>query len=230
MGGVALNCVANRKLFEIYDDVHIMPNPGDAGSSLGAAALHYYNITAKRVEWQGPYLGSNIPGTYPVKKALRSLERGEIFGIANGRAEFGPRALGNRSLLADPRGGDIKNRMNAIKKRQKFRPFAPVILAEHCDEYFEMPQEGLQSPYMQFVAKCKKPEEFPAIIHADGTSRVQTVPRDGSGIRELLEKWYVLTGCPMLLNTSLNIRGEPMVNDRADADRFEVLYGVKVCS
>jgi carbamoyltransferase len=229
MGGVALNCVANKRLFELYDNVHIMPNPGDAGSSLGAAALHYYNITAKRVEWQGPYLGSNIPGAYPVKKALRSLERGEIFGIANGRAEFGPRALGNRSLLADPRGGDIKDRMNAIKKRQKFRPFAPVILAEHCDEYFEMPQPGLQSPYMQFVAKCKKPKEFPAIIHADGTSRVQTVTQEQNpGLHKLLTEFYKKTGCPMLVNTSLNIKGQPIVNDAKDAAAFENYYSVKV--
>jgi carbamoyltransferase len=83
---------------------------------------------------------------------------------------------------------------------------------------------------MQVIAKCRHPELFPAIVHADGTSRVQTVPKDGSGIRELLEKWYVITECPMLLNTSLNIRGEPMVNDRFDADRFEKLYGVKVVS
>lgn len=229
MGGVALNCVANSNLFVMFDTVSIMPNPGDAGSSLGAAALHYYNLTAKRVEWQGPYLGRTIPGAYPVKKALRSLERGEIFGIANGRAEFGPRALGNRSLLADPRGGDIKDRMNAIKKRQKFRPFAPVILAEHCDEYFEMPQKGLQSPYMQFVARCKKPDEFPAIIHADGTSRVQTVTKEQHpGLHELLTKFYKKTGCPMLVNTSLNIKGQPIVNDVKDAAAFEAYYGVKV--
>jgi carbamoyltransferase len=229
MGGVALNCVANKRLFKLYDNVHIMPNPGDAGSSLGAAALYYYNLTSKRVEWQGPYLGSNILGAYPVKKALRSLERGEIFGIANGRAEFGPRALGNRSLLADPRGGDIKDRMNAIKKRQKFRPFAPVILAEHCDEYFEMPQKGLQSPYMQFVAKCKKPKEFPAIIHADGTSRVQTVTQEQNpGLHKLLTEFYKKTGCPMLVNTSLNIKGQPIVNDGKDAEAFENYYGVKV--
>ena len=229
MGGVALNCVANRQLFKIYDNVHIMPNPGDAGSSLGAAALHYYNLTAKRVEWQGPYLGREIPGAYPVKKALRSLERGEIFGIANGRAEFGPRALGNRSLLADPRGGDIKDRMNAIKKRQKFRPFAPVILAEHCDEYFVMPKDGLQSPYMQFVAKCRKPLDFPAIIHTDGTSRVQTVTKEQHpGLHKLLLEFYKKTGCPMLVNTSLNIKGQPIVNDEADAAAFEAYYGVKV--
>ena len=83
---------------------------------------------------------------------------------------------------------------------------------------------------MQVVARCRHPELFPAIIHVDGTSRVQTVPNDGSGIRQLLEAWYKKTGCPMLLNTSLNIRGEPMVNDRADADRFETLYGVRVFS
>jgi carbamoyltransferase len=83
---------------------------------------------------------------------------------------------------------------------------------------------------MQSVARCRQPDAFPAIVHHDGTSRVQTVEDNGSGIRQLLEKWYVMTGCPMLLNTSLNIRGEPMVNDRTDADRFEKLYKVKVCS
>ena len=93
-----------------------------------------------------------------------------------------------------------------------------------------MPKGFADSRYMQATAVCKFPEQFPAIAHADGTSRVQTVPKDGSGIRELLERWYVLTGCPMLLNTSLNIRGEPMVNDRSDADRFEQLYGVPVFS
>jgi carbamoyltransferase len=229
MGGVALNCVANSRLFEIFKNIHIMPNPGDAGSSLGAAALHYYNITAKRVEWQGPYLGYTIPGKYPVKKALQSLERGEIFGIANGRAEFGPRALGNRSLLADPRGGDIKDRMNAIKKRQKFRPFAPVILEEHVHNYFDMPTPDSSSPYMQFVARCRHPDLFPAIIHADGTSRVQTVNKtQHPGLYELLAEFYAKTGCPMLVNTSLNIKGQPIVNDVADAEAFARYYNVKV--
>jgi carbamoyltransferase len=94
-----------------------------------------------------------------------------------------------------------------------------------------MPAGYTNSPYMQVVARCRRPDLFPAIVHADGTSRVQTVAKTcSSGIRELLEKWYVLTDCPMLLNTSLNIRGEPMVNDRADADRFEKLYNVKVHS
>ncbi len=229
MGGVALNCVANSLLFELFDNVHIMPNPGDAGSSLGAAALHYYNLTAKRVEWTGPYLGYQIPGEYPVDKALRSLERNEIFGIANGRAEFGPRALGNRSLLADPRGGDIKHRMNAIKQRQQFRPFAPVILEEHVHNYFDMPTPDSSSPYMQFVARCRHPDLFPAIIHADGTSRVQTVNKQQHpGLYTLLEKFYKKTGCPMLVNTSLNIKGEPIVNTVKDAEDFERHYGITV--
>jgi carbamoyltransferase len=133
-------------------------------------------------------------------------------------------------LLADPRGPDIKDRVNEIKRRQKFRPFAPVILAEHVDEFFDMPPGWSDASYMQIVAQCRRPDLFPAIVHVDGTSRVQTVPDNGSGIRQLLEAWYAATGCPMLLNTSLNIRGEPMVNDRADADRFEQKYGIKVFS
>jgi carbamoyltransferase len=226
MGGVALNCSANRMLGEYFENIWIMPCPGDAGSSLGAAAL----ALGRRINWTSAYLGHDIPGPYPVNGLLDRLLTEQIVGVASGRAEFGPRALGNRSLLADPRGSEIKEKVNEIKRRQQFRPFAPVILEELADMYFDMPRGFHNSRYMQTVARCRHPELFPAVIHVDGTSRVQTVPKDGSGIRELLEKWYVMTGCPMLLNTSLNIRGEPMVNDRADADRFEALYGVKVCS
>ena len=225
-GGVALNCLANRNLGQYFEKIWIMPCPGDAGSSLGAAALAY----GRQINWTDAFLGHKIPGEYPVNAILDHLLTDKIVGVASGRAEFGPRALGNRSLLADPRGSDIKDRVNEIKRRQKFRPFAPVILAEHADVYFNMPGGFHDSPYMQSVAHCRRPDAFPAIVHYDGTSRVQTVPDNGSGIRQLLEKWYVLTGCPMLLNTSLNIRGEPMVNDRSDADRFEQLYGVTVCS
>jgi carbamoyltransferase len=227
MGGVALNCLANRALGEYFEKIWIMPNPGDAGSSLGAAALAY----GGKIEFPHAYLGHNISGKYPVNALLDHLLSDKIVGVASGRAEFGPRALGNRSLLADPRGVDIKDRVNAIKRRQEFRPFAPIILEEYVNDYFIMPKGFETSPYMQAVGVCKFPELFPAIVHKDGTSRVQTVAKDcGSGIRELLEKWYVVTGCPMLLNTSLNIKGEPIVNDRQDADRFEQHYGVKVCS
>ena len=228
MGGVALNCLYNRNLGNFFEDIWIMPNPGDCGSALGAAALSY----GRKLKWDNPYLGTFIWGKYPVQDLIDELQTNKIVGVANGRAEFGPRALGNRSLLADPRGHEIKDKVNEIKRRQKFRPFAPMILEEHVHEYFEMPSATPTSPYMQVVAKCKKPDEFPAIIHIDGTSRVQTVGKGcyGSGVRELLEQWYVLTGCPILLNTSLNIRGEPMVDTREDADRFEKEYGVKVCS
>ena len=203
-----------------------MPCPGDAGSSLGAAAL----ALGRRLNWHNAYLGHDIPGPYPVGDILDELLVRKIVGVASGRAEFGPRALGNRSLLADPRGTEIKEKVNEIKRRQQFRPFAPVILEEHVGNYFDMPRGWVDSRYMQIVGQCLRPDLFPAVVHVDGTSRIQTVPQDGSGIRQLLEAWYSKTGCPMLLNTSLNIRGEPMVNDREDADRFQQLYGVKVCS
>ena len=225
-GGVALNCLANRKLGNYFENIWIMPCPGDAGNSLGAAALAH----GRRLRWTDAYLGHKIPGEYPVRALVDHLQSDRIVGVASGRAEFGPRALGNRSLLADPRGPDIKDQVNEIKRRQKFRPFAPVILAEHVHEFFYMPPGWHSSPYMQSVGRCRSPDLYPAICHVDGTSRVQTVPTDGSGIRQLLEAWYERTGCPILLNTSLNIRGEPMVNDRADADRFEQLYSVKVFS
>jgi carbamoyltransferase len=225
-GGVALNCLANRNLGEYFDKIWIMPCPGDAGSSLGAAALAY----GKRLHWRNAYLGYNIIGAYPVDNIVRTLLGTGIVGVASGRAEFGPRALGNRSLLADPRGPEIKDQVNEIKRRQKFRPFAPVILAELANNYFDMQPGWHSHNYMQSVAHCRQPDVYPAICHVDGTSRVQTVEADGSGIRQLLEAWYARTGCPMLLNTSLNIRGEPMVNNRADADRFEYEYGVKVYS
>ena len=226
MGGVALNCLANRGLGDYFDRIWIMPNPGDAGSSLGAAALAY----GKQLDWQDAYLGHNIAGSYPVQDLLHHLDTKGIVGVASGRAEFGPRALGNRSLLADPRGPNIKDRVNDIKQRQRFRPFAPVILEEHASQYFEMPRNVTASPYMQFVMRCRRPDLFPAICHVDGTSRVQTVAPGPSGIRRLLEAWYTRTGCPMLLNTSLNVRGEPMVNDRSDATRFQEVYNVVVCS
>jgi carbamoyltransferase len=226
MGGVALNCLANRHLGKYFENIWIMPCPGDAGSSLGAAALAF----GSRVNWQSAYLGHDISGSYPVDGLLDRLLTEQIVGVASGRAEFGPRALGNRSLLADPRGKEIKDKVNEIKQRQQFRPFAPVILEELANDYFDLPCGVSNSRYMQVIAECRHPDLYPAIVHIDRTSRVQTVPKDGSGIRQLLEAWHSKTGCPMLLNTSLNIRGEPMVNDRADADRFEKLYGVTVLS
>ena len=222
MGGCALNCSANHLAYKYFDDVWIMPNPGDAGSAIGAVLAH----KKEHMPMDHAYLGYNIEGDYPVEEIINELKTTGIVGVANGRAEFGPRAFGNRSLLADPRGNDIKSRVNDIKQRQQFRPFAPVVLYEHAGDNFE----GCYNNFMQYTSKCNHPDLYPAITHVDGTSRVQTVEADGSGIRRLLERWYEETGCPMLLNTSLNIKGKPMVNDLTDAQEFAIMYNVKVCT
>ena len=226
MGGVALNCVANSNVAaEMFSNIWIMPSPGDSGSSLGCAAY----VSNHKVNWRGPFLGTEIQGEYPVKPVLDAILEKKIAGVASGRAEFGPRALGNRSLLADPRGPDIKDRVNEIKRRQKFRPFAPAILEDHAKDIFEMPRDS--TPYMQFVAKCKRPDLYPAICHVDNTSRVQTVSeKDNPGFYRLITEFYKKTGCPMLLNTSLNIKGQPIVNDEKHAREFELQYSVPVCS
>ena len=227
MGGCALNCVANSTITGDWENVWIMPNPGDAGSAVGAVCGYF----EEHVEWPGAYLGTDMGSIYPVEQTIDVLKTQKIVGVATGRAEYGPRALGHRSLLADPRGPEIKDKVNEIKRRQKFRPFAPVILEEYVHDYFEMPAGITASPYMQFVAKCKQPDLFPAIIHADGTSRVQTVSKtDSPGFRKLLEEWYKETGCPMVVNTSLNIKGMPMVNNLADAAAFTAKYNVPVLS
>ena len=220
MGGCALNCSANHLAYKYFDDVWIMPNPGDAGSSIGAVLAH----KKEHMPMDHVYLGYNIEGDYPVEEAISELKKTGIVGVANGRAEFGPRAFGNRSLLADPRGNDIKSRVNDIKQRQQFRPFAPVCLAEHAADLFD----GPVGPYMQYTSRVRDPHLYPAITHADGTARVQTVAKDGSGIRRLLEAWYEATGCPMLLNTSLNIKGKPIVNNLTDAQEFAIMYNIKV--
>lgn len=225
MGGSALNCSANSGITTAYDNVWIMPNPGDAGSCIGASQKYFSN----RIEWKTPYLGYDIKGEYPIEQVLSDILKGNICGIASGKAEFGPRALGNRTLTSDPRGKEIKDRMNEIKQRQKFRPFAPMILEEDVHEYFQMPPNVSSSPYMQFVAMCKFPEDFPAIIHKDGTSRVQTVnSTQHPQLYELLKSFKDKTGCPMLVNTSLNIKGMPIVNDELDAMKFQSHYGINV--
>jgi len=217
MGGCALNCVANSKIKD--KNIWIMPNPGDAGSSLGAAARHY----GKKLNWKGPYLGTNIENEVDPREVARHLLDYGVCGIANGRAEFGPRALGNRSLLADPRR-DISDTVNDIKRRQRFRPFAPAIVEEYSEQFFE----GPMNEYMQFVAKAK--HNYKSVTHVDGTARVQVVKpnTEGTLLREILEEWFELTRCPMLLNTSLNIKGEPMVDTWEQAESWERKYNVKV--
>ena len=218
MGGVALNCVANSRIAALGKNMWIMPNPGDCGSSLGAAALAY----GKKLKWKGPYLGTNIEQEINPREVAEYLYDNAYCGVANGRAEFGPRALGNRSLLADPRR-DVKDTVNQIKRRQKFRPFAPAILEEFAEDYFE----GPMNEYMQYVAIAK--HDHASVTHVDGTARVQIVKPDCKSIlRSILEEWYEKTSCPMLLNTSLNIKGQPIVNNEKDAEDFEKEYKVKV--
>lgn len=225
MGGCALNCSANTLLWTIYKDIWIMPNPGDAGSSLGAAAALY----GKHLNWKGPYLGTDLGSNYPRKEILDLLKSNKIVAVATGRAEYGPRALGNRSILADPRDPNIKDIVNSIKKRENFRPFAPIVLEDFAHEWFDMPTTS--TPYMQYAIKCKKPEIIPSVVHKDGTSRVQTVNKnDHPELYMLLRQWYWETGVPVLLNTSLNIKGQPLLNDKDDILSWEKLYGIKIVS
>ena len=223
MGGCALNCAANTMFWRMFDNVWIMPNPGDAGSSLGAAAALY----GKHLNWKSPYLGHDLSGKYPVTEIITNLIKDKIAAVASGRAEYGPRALGNRSILADPRDPNIKDKVNLIKKRELFRPFAPVIMEEHASKWFKM---DFTSPYMQYAVECLQPEKIPAVVHKDGTSRVQTVNKEQHpGLYEVLANWYVVTGVPVLLNTSLNIKGQPLLNDKKDIFAWENTYNFTIC-
>lgn len=229
-GGVALNCVANERIARFWSDrsgqspsIWIMPNPGDAGCSLGAAAAMY----GRPLAWKGPYLGTHIERNLDIDRVVTALEQGLVVGLANGRAEFGPRALGNRSLLSDPRGPETKDRVNRIKKRDMFRPFAPIVLADQAERFFDMPIPA--SPYMQYTAPCKDRDGFPAICHVDGSSRVQTLTEtENPQLFAVINEFKRRTGCPMLLNTSLNIKGEPLVDSWQDAERFSRANAVEI--
>jgi len=215
VGGCALNVSANSLLKNF--NVHIPCNPGDGGSAIGCVLNHKID--------SAPYLGYNISGKYPVVEMIKELKERGMVGVANGKAEFGPRALGNRSLLADPSILDMKDKINVVKGREEFRPFAPMILKEDVDIYFE---SGISSPFMNTVrvAKPDTVNKYPSIVHLDGTSRLQEVTEEPH--KTLLEEWKKETGCPMLLNTSLNIKGEPIVNTEIDAKNFQSKTGVKV--
>lgn len=221
-GGCAQNVVINSRLFELFDDVHIACSPTDAGSGLGTAARSWAKATGKdKLDWS-PYCGYDIKREIDPVEVVDHLMEHKVCGIANGPAEFGPRALGNRSLIADVRF-DVQDTVNGIKRRQKYRPFAPAILEEHAHEYFE----GPMNEHMQFTSIAKHP--YKSVTHVDGTARVQIVKKDCPSIfRKIIEEYYKRTGVPMLLNTSLNIRGRPMVNDEHDAELWEQKYDVKV--
>jgi carbamoyltransferase len=240
-GGVALNGVANGKILKEgpFKKIHIPPSPGDAGSAIGCAMYAYYSIFQKERNisldkdsmirnnvYIGPEYNNekieeflklhNIPyekleHDHLLKKTVELISKQKVVGWYQGRMEWGPRALGNRSILGDPRSEKMKDILNEkIKHREKFRPFAPSILEEYTSEYFDI---DISSPYMLLVAKVKKPEIIPAITHIDGTGRLQTVSKKSNPLYyDLINEFFNQTGVPVLINTSMNVRGEPIVN------------------
>ena len=266
-GGVALNCVANGKLLRsnIFKDIWIQPAAGDAGGALGAAqSVWYQYLNNSRTpdspdSMRGSYLGSifddeeikEVLDSYDAKyeiiqddhyenKVANILADGKVVGWMQGAMEFGPRALGSRSILGDPRNEEMQTTMNLkIKYRESFRPFAPIILDEEVNNFFE--HEG-SSPYMLIVADIKKElrkelddkqkqlfgidklkiprSTLPAITHVDYSARLQTVHNDTNPkMHKLLKEFKKVTNCPVLVNTSFNVRGEPIVNTPEDAYR-----------
>lgn len=262
-GGVALNCVANGLVLrkKIFDELWIQPAAGDAGGALGAA-LAIWHQALKQPRYPQPYgtsllgpdtdnadiasflNGHQIPhhaltDAQLYQRVSADLATGKVVGWFRGRMEFGPRALGARSILGDARSPQMQSIMNLkIKNRESFRPFAPAILEEHAEEYFEL---DCPSPYMLLVAPVKPQHriamteeqkklfgiaklnvprsDVPAITHVDYSARIQTVAKNDGAFRQLLETFYQKTGCPLLINTSFNVRGEPIVCSPEDAYR-----------
>jgi len=245
-GGVALNGVANYKILKEgpFDNIHIPPSPGDAGSAVGAAQYLYYiyhknskDISKNNTQLiqENVYVGPSFSDDeirnfldskkIPYKsfdreslleKTAQLISDGNIVGWYQGKMEWGPRALGNRSILADPRREDMKDILNRkIKHRESFRPFAPSILEEYASDYFEI---DVPSPYMLMVSPVKRPKDIPAVTHVDGTGRLQTVSKESNSLYyDLINEFYKITGVPVIINTSMNVMGEPIVNTPKEA-------------
>ncbi len=239
-GGVALNCVANGRVVREtpFKEIFVQPAAGDAGGAVGVAAYIYHTVMGKdRVNvWKHAYLGPAFSPeeirTYLDKQGqpYRELSREElltetarlideqhVIGWFQGRMEFGPRALGNRSILADARNPANKDVVNLkIKFRESFRPFAPSVLAERASEYFEL---DCESPYMLLVAQVRPDRRHvPSVTHVDGSARIQTVTREQNELYyDLIKEFEKRTGCPVIINTSFNVRGEPIVCTPHDA-------------
>jgi carbamoyltransferase len=273
-GGVALNCVANGKILKekIFENIWIQPAAGDAGGSLGAAlALWYIEQGNKRIvnpndDMTGSYLGSeftqsqietelkSIGANYEttsyedlINKTSEYLSKEKAIGWFQGRMEFGPRALGGRSILGDPRSDKMQKNLNLkVKYRESFRPFAPSILREDLEDWFNLDTD---SPYMLLVADINsekqikmtdeekklfgidklniKRSEIPAVTHVDYSARIQTVDKNfNKRYYDLISKFKEKTGCPVIVNTSFNVRGEPIVNSPTDA--FNCFMGTEL--
>ena len=246
-GGVALNSVANTRILKEtgFEDLYIQPAAGDGGGALGAA-LWAHNCVLGRPRsftMQHAYWGransdaeindfltqNNIPfrrfesDDQLYDSVVERLTQGKVIGWSQGRFEWGPRALGNRSILADPRNPEMKDIVNAkIKFREPYRPFAPSVLAEHAEQYFDLPMATSHHParYMLYVVPVREQERntLPATTHVDGTARLQMVFRDfNPRYYGLIERFGQATGVPVVLNTSFNLKGEPIANSPADA-------------
>jgi len=273
-GGVALNCVANGKILKekIFDNIWVQPAAGDAGGSLGAALAlwhidqHNPRKINPRDDMQGSYLGpeytqdeiekelDKIGAVYQVKteedlinSTAEDLSKGKAIGWFQGRMEFGPRALGSRSILGDPRSPDMQKNLNLkVKYRESFRPFAPSILKDDLEKWFDI---NVDSPYMLMVANIKKNKtipmneeqkklfgidklnikrsEIPAVTHVDYSARIQTVHEEtNKKYFQLIKKFKEKTNCPVIVNTSFNVRGEPIVNTPLDA--FNCFMGTEL--
>jgi len=240
-GGVALNCVANGRILREtdFENIFIQPAAGDAGGAVGVAMYIYNSLlnNSRNFVWENANWGPEFSDS-EIKKFLQQnqinfrdfsqdeliklsaklLAEDKVLGWFQGRMEFGPRALGNRSILADPRKPENKDRVNKkIKFREEFRPFAPAVLEEKVSEYFDI---DCSSPYMLLVAQVKpdKRNKIPSVVHIDGSSRIQTVNRGQNPLfYDLLKEFEKITSCPVLLNTSFNLKGEPIVCTPQDA-------------
>lgn len=246
-GGVALNCVANGEILRQnwFENIYVQPASGDAGGAIGAACYVYFDVLKNHKEdgvmpnaFLGPDYGNGeiknfleeeiiknmkLPLRYEFvgddkifSYVARLLANDNVVGYFQGRMEFGPRALGARSIIADARKKENWQRVNLkIKFRESFRPFAPTVLEEYADEYFDL--RGKISPYMLLVARVKK-NDIPAVRHVDGSARIQTVNRSqNQRYYDLVHEFYTLTKCPVVINTSFNVRGEPIVCTPRDA-------------
>ena len=273
-GGVALNCVANGKILKekIFNNIWVQPAAGDAGGSLGAALALWHieqdnhRIVNLRDDMQGSYLGpeysqkqieeqlDKVGAKYKtldeedlIEKTAEDISKGEAIGWFQGRMEFGPRSLGARSILGDPRSPDMQKNLNLkVKYRESFRPFAPSILKEDLTEWFDI---KVSTPYMLMVSNINKDKiidmteeqkklfgidklnikrsELPAITHVDYSSRIQTVHKEtNKKYFKLIQKFKEKTNCPVLVNTSFNVRGEPIVNTPLDA--FNCFMGTEL--
>jgi len=247
-GGVGLNCSLNGKIIDskLFEEIFVQPASGDNGAAIGACFLSHKKLTNEKIskKWNDSYLGSSFTND-EIKKELKehgldskivdniyektavALKNKKIIGWFQGGAEFGPRALGNRSILTSPFPKEMKDILNSrVKFREEFRPFAPAILYEFTQEYFDIQQE---SPHMLITAQVKpeKVDEIPAVVHVDNSARLQTVKSENNDrFRKLIEAFHKITNCPVILNTSFNVKGQPIVNSPKDA--IECFLGTNI--